>query len=538
MKIFRILIAVILFIGMNTGLFAQKYTVLTGATVIKTESEGVIENAIVLIKDSVIVEVGTKIKAKIPAGTEQIDLQGKYIIPGLADGHIHFFQDGGLYTRPDGLDLRHRVPYEENQQWIDGHLDDFFQRYIKCGITSVYDMGGPFWNFSVRDRAFQSDTAPRVWLSGPLIASYQPEALTTDDPPIIKVDNKTDALALVRKQLEMNTDFIKVWYVVSKKTSTGLEEFYPILKAICDETHKHGKKVWVHATELETARKSIQAGADVLVHCVVDKEVDEDFLKLAKEKNIILIPTLWVFNSYAATYSKQLKLMPVEHLWGNPYIIGTLNDMHELSYEELGERQRKLQIEKKPILPNQIALNNLKTLQEYGITIAAGTDAGNVGVIHGPSLFHEFDYMAKAGLSNREILTDATLNAAKLLNNEDKLGSVEKGKLADLVVLNSNPLDDIQNTHDIDFVMKNGQIYNTKKILEHAPEDLAQIQLNAYNTRDLESFVSVYAPDVEVYQFPRFTDVHRQGKYEAALCPLLRKSHRPPLQDSRQNNLR
>lgn len=502
MKIFISLFILIALVLTPYSSFAQKYTVLSGGTVIKTESEGVIENAIVLIKDSVIIAVGDKIKKHIPDEAEVIDCSGKYIIPGLADGHIHFFQDGGLYTRPDGFDLRHRVSYEQNQQWIKEHLEDFFQRYIKCGITSVYDMGGPYWNFEVRERARHSAIAPRTYLTGPLIASYQPEALTTDDPPIIEVKNKQEALNLVRKQAELKADFIKVWYVVSKDASMSPEEFYPILQSICKESHELGLKVWVHALELETAKKSIQAGADVLVHNVRDKKVDDEFLKMAKENNIILIPTMWVFNSYAAVYSKQLKLFPVEHLLGNPEIIGTLLDMYELSYDELGERQRKLQVEMKPIAPKPALLYNLKTIHDYGITVAAGTDAGNVGVIHGPSLFHEFNYMRRAGLTPREILTDATLNAAKLLDNQEKFGSIEKNKLADLVVLNENPLEDIQNTTKIHLVMKNGVIFNPDSILPYKPVDLVQIQLNAYNTRDIESFLSVYDEKIEVYSFP------------------------------------
>ncbi len=498
-----VIIASVIFLVCSQNLFPKKYTALTGATLINTHNNEVIENSIILIKDSVIVEAGSKIKTKIPKDAEVVDISGKYVIPGLVDGHIHFFQSGGLYTRPDGLDLRHRVPYDEQIQWIRKNIDDFFRRYTACGITTVIDMGGPFWNFDVRMQAEKTEYAPRTFVAGPLIASYQPPQFETDDLPIIKVTSKKEALDLVEKQLKYDPDLIKIWYVVSKNTSSGLEEFYPIVKAVVERSREAGKPVYIHATELETARKSVQAGCDVLVHNIVDKEVDEDFLKLCKENDVIIIPTMWVFDSYESVYSKQLDLLPCEHWLGNPQIIGSLFDMYELDYDELGDRQKKLIVEKKPIRQDSLLMKNLKKIWDYGITVAAGTDAGNLGVIHGPSLFHEFMYMAEAGLTPYQILKSATLNGAKLLGNENKLGSIESGKLADIVILNSNPLDDILNTSDVFAVMKNGGgLIYPDSLIVRTPEDPAQIQLNAYNEHDIESFLQAYAEDVEVYMFP------------------------------------
>ncbi|MFH1050596.1 MAG: amidohydrolase family protein [bacterium] len=484
---------------------AENYTVIVGGTVIDTKAGKHIQNAVVLIKDSIIISVaGPKDKEiTIPINAKMIDATGKYIIPGLTDAHIHFFQSGGLYTRPDAIDLRHRVPYKDVElKWIRDNIDDLFRRYIRCGITSIIDLGGPYWNFDIIEQSKKAKIAPRAYCSGPLIASYQPDALTTDDPPIIKVTNIDEALKLVNEQAKAGTDFIKVWYVVARKPSIGLMEFYPILEAIVKESHKLGLKVWVHATELETARKALEAGADVLVHMVNDKNVDDDFIKKAKKNKITIIPTMWVFNSYSAVFTKQLKLMKEEQLLGNPKVIGSFYDMYELNESELGDRQKNLLKEMKPIEPLPATLFNTKKLQDAGINVAAGTDAGNIGVIHGPSLFHEFEYMKQAGLSNQEILTDATLNAAKLLGMESKLGTIEKGKLADLVILNSNPIDNISNTSDIFMVFKNGEGFKPDEIIQNSPEDLAQIQLNAYNAKEIEPFLAVYSDSVEVYEFP------------------------------------
>jgi imidazolonepropionase-like amidohydrolase len=480
----------------------QNITAITGCTVIKTTKNDSIPNATVLIQDNKIIKVGKSGKVKIPENATVIDAKGKYIIPGLVDSHIHFFQSGGLYTRPDALDLRQRLPYLDELKWIRDNIDDLFKRYIRCGITTIFDLGGPYWNFDIREKARNSLIAPRVFTTGPLIASYQPGPLTTDDPPIIKVKTKEEAIELVRKIAEKKPDFIKIWYVVSRTGSSGLEEFYPIVQAIVEESHKLGLQAWCHATELETARKSLQAGVDVLVHDLIDKEIDDNFLELAKEKNVILIPTMWVFNSYDAVFAKKLDLMKVEHLLGNPKVIGSFYDMYELSDKDINDRIMKLWSENKPIQPKPQVLSNVKRMLDNGIPLAAGTDAGNIGVVHGPGLFHEFALMSQAGLSNHDILVSATLNGAKLLNRENELGSIEEGKLADLVILNSNPLENIQNCSDIFLVMKDGKTFDPSKILQPTAEELVQIQLNAYNSKSLEAFLSVYSQEVEVYNFP------------------------------------
>jgi imidazolonepropionase-like amidohydrolase len=116
---------------------------------------------------------------------------------------------------------------------------------------------------------------------------------------------------------------------------------------------------------------------------------------------------------------------------------------------------------------NRLSFKNLKTLEDAGITIAAGTDAGNIGTIHGPALFREFQLMKQAGLTPTQILQCATSNAAQLFGGETgaHIGRIEKGYFADLVVLNSNPADDIAHGSDIESVMKNGVLYSANNLL-------------------------------------------------------------------------
>jgi imidazolonepropionase-like amidohydrolase len=114
-----------------------------------------------------------------------------------------------------------------------------------------------------------------------------------------------------------------------------------------------------------------------------------------------------------------------------------------------------------------VALKNLKTLEDAGVTIAAGTDAGNIGTIHGPALFREFQLMKEAGLTPMQILQCTTANAAQLFGGETgaHIGKIEKGYFADLVILKSNPAGDIARASDIDSVVKNGVLYPADELL-------------------------------------------------------------------------
>jgi len=115
-----------------------------------------------------------------------------------------------------------------------------------------------------------------------------------------------------------------------------------------------------------------------------------------------------------------------------------------------------------------VALKNLKALEDAGVIIAAGTDAGNIGTIHGPALFREFQLMKEAGLTPLQILQCATTNAAKLFGGETgaHIGSIKKGNFADLVILKSNPVEDIARASDIDTVVKNGVLYPADQLLK------------------------------------------------------------------------
>ncbi|PYI79112.1 MAG: hypothetical protein DMF04_01025 [Verrucomicrobia bacterium] len=393
----------------------------------------------------------------------------KFVLPGYIDTHVHFFQSADLFTRPDGADLNSVRRYKDEVAWVKSHVNDVFARYLRCGITSVVDVGGPFWNFGVRKTAQATAKAPRVAVAGPLISSVSRKALDLGDPPIVQIDTPDQAREFVRKLSAENPDLVKIWYIVDP--DHPVDSFRPIVRATIEESHAHKIRVAVHATELETARAAVEEGADILVHSVIDKPVDDAFVKLLKDRHIILCPTLVVFERYGRTFANKLNLTPEEKRWGNPEVIASL-DVTKISQDKLPERIKAALAKPDETLNRikktyDVALPNLKTLEDAGITIASGTDAGNIGTIHGPALFREFQLMKEAGLTPMQILECATSNAAQLFGGETgaHLGKIEKGYFADLVILNANPADDIAHASDIESVIKNGVVYPADSIL-------------------------------------------------------------------------
>ncbi|PYL96905.1 MAG: amidohydrolase [Verrucomicrobia bacterium] len=451
-----------------TSARAEKIALVNG-TLINPMTEVVLPGAHVLIDNDRVVGFGDEITFDLPKDARRIDCKGKFILPGYIDTHIHFFQSGDLFTRPDAADLNSVRPYKDEVTWVKSHVNDVFARYLRCGITSVVDVGGPFWNFEVRKTANSTAKAPRVAVAGPLISSVSREKLDLGDPPIVKIDGPDQAREFVRKLAEQKPDLVKIWYIVDK--DHPVDAFRPTVRATVEESHARKIRVAVHATELETARAAVEQGADILVHSVVDKPVDDAFVKLLKDRHIILCPTLVVFERYGRTFSHQLNLTPEEKAWGNPEVIASL-DVTKIPQDKLPDRIKTALAKPDEALDRikktyEVALPNLKRLEDAGVTIAAGTDAGNIGTIHGPALFREFQLMKEAGLTNMQILQSTTVNAAKLFGGDTgaHIGKIDNGYFADLVILKSNPADDIANASDIDTVIKNGVVYPADSIL-------------------------------------------------------------------------
>src|SRR4051812_39887276 len=149
--------AIIVALSLALNAYAEKL-ILVGGTAINPADGKIIENAFIVIDGDTIQSIGSGTAAL--ADARKIDCKGKFILPGYIDTHVHFFQSGDIFTRPDAVDLTNVRSYKDEHAWIEKNLPDLFARYLRCGITSVVDVGGPLWNFQVRKQANSTAKAP------------------------------------------------------------------------------------------------------------------------------------------------------------------------------------------------------------------------------------------------------------------------------------------------------------------------------------------------------------------------------------------
>ncbi|WP_245846063.1 amidohydrolase family protein [Longibacter salinarum] len=463
-------------------------------------------DAVIVIRGDEIAAVGSGDSVDIPEDAQVIDVSGRYVMPGMIDGHVHFFQSGGLYARPDVVDLRNVRPYEEEIAGIKERLPDTFRRYLASGVTSVVDVGGPMWNLDVRAQTDTMTAAPTVVTAGPLISSVEPDEFTVDDKPILRFESPEAAREEVRRQIDAGVDIVKIWYIVR---GDGPEAFRPVVDAVIEEAHGRDTRVAVHATQLETAHAAVEAGADILVHSVYDQPVDDAFVRQLVEQDVIYVPTLMVSERYRETFAQTLDLTVAEHRIGQKDVIGSLFDLQVIADSLVPNRIQQM-ISSRPDIPSDsVAIRNLKAVHDAGVTIAAGTDAGNIGTLHGPSLSREFELMRAAGLTPAEVLATATVGGAALMG-QDNLGRIEPGMQADLAIVRGNPLEDLQHAFEVDAVMRRGNLMKIRALVPPTAEAAVQQQLNAYNAHDLDGFMDAYADSVQIYTYPNRLDA--EGK--------------------------
>ena len=486
--------------------------------VIDVENKKVLPGYNVVALDGRIISVDKDKTYKLPEGTAVIDGSGKYLVPGFTDAHVHFFQSGGLYARPDVIDLRKFQPYDQELNWVHANMEDLLRRYNSAGITSVIDVGASYNFLSQRDSFANKTYSPLIRMTGPLLTTYVPEPYKKlgMESPFEMMLTEEGVRQSVRNQLPLHTDFIKIWYIVTESDiEKGARKNLPLVKAVIDEAHKNKLRVAVHATERITAQLAVEAGADFLVHSVDNEIIGNEFVQLLKKNKTVLCPTLVVMGNYNKVLGDQYHFSTDELNIANPTTIGSVIDyplpdtaLAAKYIPALSSAQQKAQEQH----ADSIMQVNLKKLVDAGVVIATGTDAGNIGTQHASSYFEELKAMQKAGMNNWQLLEASTINGAKALGQENEWGSITKNKLANMLVLSANPLDDLSNWRKIDWVINKGVPVLPASLIIATPEMLVQQQLNAYNAHDLEAFLAPYAEDVELYQFP--DKLEMKGKTE------------------------
>lgn len=488
---------------------AYTQTYIIHANFVDVESRATRPDYTIVIRNDTIDQVGPSGKSRPTPGATVIDATGKWVMPGMVDAHVHFFQTGGLYTRPDAIDLRKYQPYEKEIEWYKNNMDGQLRRYLSCGITTVIDDGATLGLLKQRDSFVTKSYAPRILMAGPLISiAYNPKPfdnIPDPDKPFYTVNTPAEAVKMTTQEYDHRPDFIKIWYIVlDPNTEKGAQANFPMVKATIEEAHLHHYKVAVHATQKIAAQLAVEAGADFLVHEVDDELIGEPFIRLLKDHGVVVCPTLVVMDDCFATFGQNYIPTAEDIAKGDPVQLASLQDLRYLpdtlishDYQRLAKRRAKVNAH-----DDSVRSANLKKMADAGIIIATGTDAGTPGTLHASSFFKELRDMQQAGLTNWQILVASTLNGAKAIGKDNEFGSIRKGKAADLLILRADPLADLANLEKLDWVLHRGAIFMPDTLANRSPGDIVQQQVNAYNAHDLEAFLSFYADTAAIYEFP------------------------------------
>jgi len=454
-SVFSAAIAVVLnaWTPVHSQRFADAFHI-TGGTLIDGTGAPPRPNPGIYVEGGRITSLGYEADLRAGFSASRVDASGKWIIPGLIDGHVHFFQTGGLDARPDVVPHPAGRSYLQVVNEIRDRPEPYLNAYICSGITAVIDPGGPMWGFQLRDRHASDSHAPRIAFSGPLLATADPPALELEgDDPIWLMKDEATVPTMVARIAEHRPDMIKIWFVHRRGDDLAAQS--ALVRAAIRAIHSRGFRAAVHATTLETARVAVDGGADILVHSVGDQELDDAFIRAVVGWKVIYVPTLIVSKSYREVRTRAVQFEDFERRCAPETSVESFAILPRLAESTLPRN---------PTLgpdPLPVQQRNLKKLSDAGAIIAAGTDAGNTRTLHGPSLHREFVLMEKAGLTPLQILVTATRNGARLFGRDD-LGEVASGKQADLVLLDGDPLADIHNTRRIHAVIRGGYFHKTR----------------------------------------------------------------------------
>lgn len=399
-------------------------TILNNCTVIDGIINEEIQNSYIIIEGEQIKEIGVG-KPDTKTTDQIIDCSGKYVLPGLIDCHVHLVWDGSFDPQA--------VINKLDQETVALHAYKHAVDYLKLGITTVRDVASPNASvLSVRNVINQKLlTGPTIVASGPAICMTGGHVHYIG----VEADGPDEVRKAARSLLKKGADLIKLMATGGIYTF-GEEPGSPQLtvgemQAAIEEAHKKNKKVAAHAEGLAGIKNCIEAGVDTIEHGIF---ADEESLLLMKEKGIYLVPTMVVMKRLAEDES----IAP----WA-------------------------LEKAKKVVAPHQ---NMLEQAIQMGVKIATGTDCGSP-VTPPEFYFDELIIMKDAGMKPMDVIQASTKIAAECLGLEDR-GVISEGKKADLLIVEQNPLEDLNALRGAKIVMKDGIIVNSLLSLNEKEADL------------------------------------------------------------------
>lgn len=435
---------------------------LVGATLFDGLSAEPMPDAVIVTRGGRIEAVGQRDNTPIPAGVEVIDLKGQFVTPGWIDSHVHYGQTGWADGRPDFIDVTAGYPYSSVVAELERRPDRFHRAFLSCGVTAVFDVGGYPWSRRLGEESENSSQAPHVVAAGPLLTTWIPEALMLPDrQQFVLMESEAGVRATVRSHIAAGSLAIKVWFIV--REPQDLERNAALIHAAGEAAREVGLPLIVHATQLESARLALEAGASLLVHCIDDEEVDEAFVALALQSGASVCPTLIVTAGYGDLMRRQVPEVVQKDLeWVSPSIAERVRQTEALA---IGEREERIaSFEAARAEKYAMSVKNMLRLHRAGVPIVLGTDAGNPLTLHGPSFFREAQAMEAAGMGPLEVLKSASSAAALAMGRGRDLGQVRTGAIADLVILARDPSLSTANWRSLTHVVRAGSLQSRSSL--------------------------------------------------------------------------
>ena len=405
-----------------------------GALLIDGKGGPPISNSVVIVAGSRIRAVGNRVNMPIPAGLEKIDGQGKFLVPGLIDLHVHV--GGRAGPRYQAADYS-RSLIEEN-----------LNTYLYFGVTVVRSMGTdsqPAFDVRKAERDGQLLTA-RLFTAGRGFTAPHGHPAQEVGDVVIQTDSPEEARRQVETLASQQVDAIKIWVDDLHGTAPKIKP--AVSDAIIDEARKHNIPVTAHIYSLADTKMLVNAGAAGFMHMIQDTEnIDPAFIARLRALQIVFTPTL---------VRQELSWLYAEHpdLLDDPDVIrsvdaGVLAAVKETARTMKSTPQERLDFDR--------AVRNTGKLAAGGVLIGAGSDGGSALDFPGAMTHREIELLIQAGLAPMDVIVAATRNGAIALRKPEELGTIEPGRRADLMLLNANPLEDIRHLREIDRLMFNGE---------------------------------------------------------------------------------
>jgi len=398
---------------------APPVTALVGATVVDGTGAAPIPDAVVLIRDGRITDVGPASRVQVPAGATRTDLRGKTLLPGFVNAHGHA-------TVTNGLQSGEQFNTREN-------VERQLRLYGVYGLTSVFSLGGD----GAAGLALRSEApAGRARL---FVAAEEIGAMTPEE-----ARKEVDALAA--KKVD--------WIKVRLDDNLGATKKLPreAVTAAIQRAHESKIPVASHIFYLDDAKYLLRNGIDLIAHSVRDLPVDTEFISLAKGRDVCYSPTLmrevstYVYETTPEFFGDQFFLK-----YADPAVVDGLKApaRQEQVRNNKAAQRYKVGLEQ--------ASRNLKTLKDAGVRIAMGTDTGPVGRMQGYFEHLELEMMVKAGLTPMQAIVAATGDAARCMKQAGQIGTIARGAQADYLVFAASPVDNIRNTRTLEQVVVGGR---------------------------------------------------------------------------------